>query len=262
MEPSLIDSLPDTGRWYRDRYEIFHKDIDFNGELRLSSLLLMAQETAWNHARLVGIDYRQDAFKDIIWVLSRMRLEILGPQPGWMATMELATSPVGVEKLFALRDFLAVAEGRPFARFTSAWIMIDPVSRRPVRPQSLLDGFEAHFNPSVWGGEKTRKLHEPEGLVWLGTVTPGYADIDAHRHANNVSYAQWCLDTLGQDHYQRYRALDFDINFLSELAWGQAVRVARVEVPAEGAEDAAHGFVVRKESGETAAVVRVGWQGR
>ena len=259
-QAAIIASLPETGRWYADTYTVYHKDIDFKEELRLSALLLMLQETAWNHAREIGVDYRREAFASIIWVLSRMRIEMLGPTPRWMETVKLATSPTGIDRLFALRDFLAMhSDGRPFARVASAWIMIDATTRRPVRPQSLLDESNFHFETTVMP-QGTEKLKQPAELTWEEPFQPGYADIDAHQHVNNVSYAQWCLDVLPQEFFREHSLTSFDINFLAELGWGQTVRIGHSGSVQLGSYP---DFAVQKTSdGENAALVRMGWQRR
>ena len=269
-QAAIIASLPDIGRWYADTYTVYHKDIDFKEELRLSALLLMLQETAWNHAREIGVDYRHEAFASIIWVLSRMRIEMLGPTPRWMETVKLATSPTGIDRLFALRDFLAMhSDGRPFARVASAWIMIDATTRRPVRPQSLLDESNFHFETTVMP-QGTEKLKLHPNLTWEAPFRPGYIDIDAHQHVNNVSYAQWCLDLLPQEFFREHRVANFDINFLAELAWGQAVRVGLTAPDSQSAStgrpasvDCVQDFAIQKMADqETAALVRLGWQRR
>ena len=52
----------DINGWYEDLYQVYHKDIDFRGELRLSALLQILQETAWNHAHVLGLGYSTAAF--------------------------------------------------------------------------------------------------------------------------------------------------------------------------------------------------------
>lgn len=267
-------SGPDLSAWYTDEYVVYHKDIDARSELRLTALLLMLQETAWNHAHCLGIGYDSKGFENLIWVLSRMRIELLGPGPEWMEKVRLATSPTGVDRLFALRDFQAMrADGSTFARVASAWILIDDSTRKPIRPQSLLDGGNFRFYPPVLP-EGTVKLREPE------TPRPGlgrtatWSDIDAHQHVNNVKYAEWCLDGYPQDHWDRYRLVEYDVNFNAEMTWGQDMTTAMaVETrPEDGAANwevaghhlaERHTHVIRETSvGKTATLVRLGWEHR
>lgn len=266
-----LDLIPDVSTWYKDIYGVYHKDIDFNSELRLSALLLMLQETAWNHARVLGLDYHQEAFKTMIWVLSRMRIEIFEKPPIWMEQVHLATSPTGIDRLFALRDFLAMHEnGLPFARIASAWIVIDATTRRPIRPQSLLDENNFHFEPSVMPGG-TCKLSQSPALEWGEAFKPGYTDIDAHQHVNNVSYAQWCFSTIDAEFFKTHRVVSFDINFLAEVNWGQSIRVGRGAVlpiskndmdQSSNSETFIQDFAIKKLEGENAALARIGWQSR
>jgi acyl-ACP thioesterase len=259
--------------WYADEYRVYHKDIDFQGELRLSALLLMLQETAWNHAHVLGLGYSSAAFKDLVWVLSRMRIELLAPGPGWMQGVRLQTSPTGVERLFAMRDFLATdGAGRPFARISSAWILIDSASRRPVRPESVINPENYRIAAPIM---ETRpfKLREPADGVELARHRTAWSDIDAHRHVNNVRYAEWCLDTYQAEDWKRRRLIEYDINFNAEMLWEQelSVSASREAAPAGGLDwtvagrsvDERHTHVIRRLSdGVVAAVVRFGWENR
>ncbi len=214
--------------WYTDRYAIYHKDIDFQGELRLTALLLMLQETAWNHAHSLGISYSDPGFEKIVWVLSRMRIELFGPGPGWMDEVRLVTSPTGIDRLFALRDFVAMNQaGVPFARISSAWIMIDSDSRRPIRPQTLLTSVNFQSAESILPGGTT-KLKEPNSAQVDRRHLVGWSDIDAHQHVNNVRYVEWCLDSYPPDYWREHAMVDFDINFNAETVWGQEIETMRM----------------------------------
>lgn len=252
------------GEWYVDRYRVYHKDIDQDGELRLTALLQMLQETAWNHAHVIGIGYHHPGFENLVWVLSRLRLELVAPGPRWMEDLSLATSPTGVDKLFALRDFVALRpDGVPFARATSAWIMIDAETRRPIRPQGLLTNGNFHFRPGVLP-EGTVKLREPEGGVPAFERTTGWNDIDAHRHVNNVRYAEWCLDSYVETDWLAGRITAYDVNFNAETLWGRRmVGYKACSAPAPGDDLREDTFSIRDlDGGASAAVVRFGWTPR
>jgi acyl-ACP thioesterase len=265
---------PDLTAWYADDYAIYHKDIDARGELRLTALLLMLQETAWNHAFKLGIGYDSKGFENIIWVLSRMRVELLGHGPDWMDTVRLHTSPTGVDKLFAMRDFLALdGRGQAFARASSAWIMIDSVDRRPIRPQSLLDSGNFAFQPPVLPGG-TVKLREPAAVEPTGRRRAAWSDVDAHQHVNNVKYAEWCLDAYPRERWEACRLVEYDVNFNAEMSWGQAADTGYAvdKRPADAGADwyldgkevaERHTHVIREvEGGKPATLVRLGWSPR
>jgi acyl-ACP thioesterase len=270
---------PDLSAWYSDTYEIYHKDIDSRGELRLTALLVMLQETAWNHAHRLGVGYGAAGFENLIWVLSRMRIELIDAGPDWMRQVRLATSPTGVDRLFALRDFVAMhADGRPFARVTSAWILIDSATRKPVRPQSLLDNGNFPFCQTIVP-EGAIKLRDPEELLSGLRRVAAWSDVDAHQHVNNVKYAEWCLDSYAQEHWEGFRLVEYDVNFNAETTWGQEIttgmaveghpRTSTAEQAAEGwtvsghRVEERHTHVVRDAaSGKSAAIIRFGWEPR
>jgi hypothetical protein len=78
--------------------------------------------------------------RGVTWVLSRLRLEnpvaiALGDE------VEIETWPSGMERLFALREFVVRrrADGAEVARASTQWLVLDLATRKPVRPAEVLD---------------------------------------------------------------------------------------------------------------------------
>ena len=56
---------------YEKKYHIGTSDVDMNLELRLSSLFLMMQDVATEHAELLGVGMSETIGKGQFWVITR-----------------------------------------------------------------------------------------------------------------------------------------------------------------------------------------------
>lgn len=256
MTPMLAETKLDLGHWHHDTYRVYHKDIDFRSDFRLSALLTMLQESAWNHARVLGIDYSQAGFQDKHWVMSRLRVRFTAPPPAWMEDTLVATYPSGVNRLFANREFVAYQSGRPpFALASSSWVIINASTRQLCRPEQYLAGFQLVPTPVVLEGGPAR-LKDFAGGDWLADIRPGYQDVDAHRHVNNVRYAEWCLAVLDPDFFATHVLREFEVNFLSEATWNDSLGLYRQS------DGPVQDYSLRKADGTAAAVLRFVWEAR
>ena len=58
--------------------------------------------------------------------------------PGWGEEILVKTWPRGIERLFALRDFLITSrQGEVLGRVTSNWLLVDLTTRRPKRLEEV-----------------------------------------------------------------------------------------------------------------------------
>jgi acyl-CoA thioesterase FadM len=132
------------------------------------------------------------------WVLHRVRIRFLR-RPRWNEAVSLTTWPSGMERLYALRQFhIDSAEGERLVDVASAWIILDAVRRRPVRPEKHLPEDRIHDQELLTmptGKTEAISLEETASLrrhvVWQ-PVRP--SDTDRNRHVNNARYLQWLLD--------------------------------------------------------------------
>jgi len=74
---------------------------------------------------------------NLTWVLSGFFITI-DSYPKWQDTITIQTWPSGLERLFAMRDFIIFdADRKVIGTAKSAWIVIDMALRKPVRPQVI-----------------------------------------------------------------------------------------------------------------------------
>ena len=176
---------------FEKTFEVLSFQIDPFGKLRFSSLGDLMQEVAWKHAD--SRDFGQTLFdKGYMWVLSRMQIKV-HQMPSWGDHIIVKTAGRGINKVFALREFLVEdSDGNIIAESMSAWLLLDVQSKRPQRPNHVLppELFSENVDPGLLPG----KLDLGFDMEKSSELTVMPFDLDMNNHVNNVSYIRWVED--------------------------------------------------------------------
>lgn len=204
---------------YEKQFEVLSFQIDPNGLLRWGALGDLMQEIAWKHAD--SKDFGQNLFNQgFHWVLSRMSIQVR-KLPSWGDVITVKTAGRGINKLFALREFLVEdASGIPLATAMSAWLLLDSTSKRPKRPNDILPS--ELFPPQAEAELLPERLTIPtiryKGPDFL--VLP--SDLDMNNHVNNVSYIRWVEDFCTGTNIQ---FTELEINYMAEARLNETVNI-------------------------------------
>lgn len=209
-------------------------DLNPKGQARLTTLANYFQEMAYHHANQLGFGYEDMNERKIMWVLSRMRIRI-NRYPVWDEKLQVETWHKGMEGLFGLRDFrVKNTDGELLGIASSAWLILDKTSRRPVRPaEGVLSqnlGSDSVFE------EKLDKLRVPDQMEEMDQRRVQFSDLDIVGHVNNVKYMEWCIDSLMSDHSISREIRELEINFMHEARLGDriSIRGQIIETPEPG----------------------------
>jgi acyl-ACP thioesterase len=169
------------------------------------------------------------------WILSRMSVQV-DRRPGYGETVTMRSWPMKWEKLFAVRDFdVRDSLDRPIIRARSCWIIIDMGKRRPVRPQSALEGIPLNegldalsfMPPGLDERMPMRKVAEHRAM---------YNDLDYNGHVNNVSYVRWIENAMDPSLLEKARQSRLDVNYMNEVLPGESVDLWSTGIEASAQE--------------------------
>lgn len=206
---------------YEKKFEVLSFQIDPQGHLRWSALGDLMQEIAWKHAD--SKDFGQNLFdQGYHWVLSRISIQVR-QFPSWGEVVTVKTAGRGINKLFALREFLVEdLAGNILATAMSAWLLLDSNSKRPQRPNEILPA--ELFPPQV--KLLPEKLTPPKSMEKGQTFVVRPSDLDMNNHVNNVSYIRWVEDFCAASGIQ-FSGLE--INYLAEALLNETVAIYMAE---------------------------------
>jgi acyl-ACP thioesterase len=190
-------------------------DVGNTGVLKPQVVFQFFQESAGKHATHLGVGYAALQTQGLIWVLSRVKVEIIA-LPAWGDEVTLVTWPKGVERLFALRDFRLVGRnGEEMVRGTSCWLLVDVERLRPRRIESLNRTFPLNDREHALS-ESLDKIAVPPGLARKYSRRVMTSDLDVNNHVNNTEYVRWIADCVEGDSGTQQLIRTMQINYLEE----------------------------------------------
>jgi medium-chain acyl-[acyl-carrier-protein] hydrolase len=201
---------------YQQIFTIRASEIDQQKRLRIDAFAAQLQEVAWEHANVLNVG-KQFFEENRFWVLSRLQIKV-NRLPTWGEEVILKTWPKGIDKLFALRDFeMKTREGEVLLSATSAWLIMNRTSRRPIRPDEIISRLKPIANVEAIAGTAPKIESAQTTSRHICTRTARASDLDMNGHVNNVAYLRWALD--GAAELSAIEAMSFSkisINYQSE----------------------------------------------
>jgi acyl-ACP thioesterase len=240
---------------WRQAFTAGSYDVDFNQRATLETLARQFQEAAWNHAEALGVGYQRLQEQNRLWVLSRLLMKV-EHYPRWGERVMVETWPRAAKSVFAMRDFeMREPGGSRLVAGTSAWLVLDNVSRKPQRVDKLVSQVK------VWPDRRALE-RDPEKLEACAPpssnidVTVRYSDIDVNGHVNNARYIRWIVDAYPVDFHREYAAQIIELNFLAEAIAGDVLSVLSEPI---GPRERCHS-IVKQPDGIDVCRAKVLWQ--
>jgi medium-chain acyl-[acyl-carrier-protein] hydrolase len=244
----------------RDRFEtsfpVASYEASLNGKLSPYALLNRFQDLAGEHAAFLKVGYEELRNMKLAWILSRIKVQVLS-LPAWGDTVQLATWPKGVDRLFALRDFSLTSErGEALVLATTAWLLVDVEKNRPQRFDVLPIDLQFPGAPHAIR-EIPEKISMPQQLTPVFEKPIWASDIDMNQHVNNAQYAKWIGDCFSEDHHRHRRLTSMHINYLEESLLGDTIEL--LKTPDDDGADEYFIGGMSKTKGSMAFHARVTW---
>jgi len=209
-------------------FHVHSYEVDFNKNVRVENLCRYFQEAAWQHAEQLGAGYQRLHEGKLLWVLSRFLMKI-ERCPKWGEAVRVKTWPRQAPGVFAMRDFeMTDIAGELLAAGTSAWLVLDAMTRKPQRVKKVLSHVVS-FPEKRLLEEDPKKLTPPTSRNLAMSVTVGYSDIDVNGHVNSSRYIGWLMDSYPLKFHQQYRVCRLEINFLAEALVAETLAIHRCQ---------------------------------
>ena len=239
-----------------ETFAVHTYEVDAFQALAAPALAGYLQEVAGLHAADMGCGIEALRERGLTWVLSRQRIEIDLPVAVG-DSLEVATWPAGVDRLFALRDFEVTRKtGERVARASTCWLVMDLAKRRPVRPDRVLSPeYLAPLGQALPPSPAIAAVETPDAER---AFRIRYADIDHNLHVTNTTYLGWALESVSEETWRNWRLSSVEVHFLAECVYGSRV-LSRVRGRPEG--EVLHG-ILREEDGRELARISTRWQRR
>jgi len=227
-------------------------DIDQSDTMTIGATFDLFQEAAINHAEDLGVGREAMTKSGQVWILSRLSV-FMERRPRFGEKVTLRTWPRSSNKLFAIRDYAITGNGAEASsnnsaegaaagavvRGRSAWLIVDLEKRRPLRPQALIETLPPNEGSNALPGANPEGNDPPPSLTVREFSRKQsvlrracYSDIDYNGHVNNTRYIQWIQDVLEPEILETAKQIRLDINYLSEVRYGETIRLYLLPIDA------------------------------
>lgn len=228
-------------------YKIRACETDHLGQLKLSAIFQLMQETAEENAKTLNLNYSKIKDNKEIWVLSRIHAKFYNI-PKWENKIKIKTWPVGVKGIFAVRDYsIETDQGKLIGKVTSSWLIVDAINRRVKRmrefPESTLEPvFE----------QIAQKVKAPKEGELVASREVQKSELDINKHVNNAIYYNWITDSLSLEQYNKYMINELSVNYSAEARLGDTIDIYHYQD-----DDCLYITVKNRTTENTALVARV-----
>ena len=207
---------------YRLDVNVTESDFHEDGTVKLSSLMFFFQEAATHHANEIGIGRQILLEKNIVWILTKMKMRILKDVTvgdGYY----VMTYPRAVKSRFCPRDYyLYNKDGELMVVGSAMWSLMDWTERKVIRATEIDFGGTFREDEAFPEGFEKFRAKEPELVKDYEVVS---TDIDENEHMNNCRYAD--MITMATDITP---VREFVLQFSKETVEGEVISLGRENV--------------------------------
>ncbi|MDR2473525.1 MAG: acyl-[acyl-carrier-protein] thioesterase [Tannerella sp.] len=192
--------------------------LDFRGRVTLPMLGNYLLHAASNHAALRGFGFTDMQQKHVVWVLSRLAIEVERyPEMSEPVTLYTWIDEVGrlfTQRCFELRD----SDDKPLAYARSIWAAIDMETRRPTPLDvEAIGAYQVVRDCPIEKPSKITPLeNDTEGVLYQVK----YSDLDINEHFNSIKYIEHLLDIFPLELFTTNEIHRFEISYLTEGKYG------------------------------------------
>ncbi len=196
---------------YRTNYSLRTSDFDRFRHIRPETVLCLFQDAAGRHAEDMGIGYSVMEKKNLLWVVVRMKIEIL-KDPELFSTVTVRTWPLDPGKFTFEREYtMTDKDGELLVKGAAEWAVIDSAKRRLVPASDIYPEVSGYLSEQCFDEALFRvKIFEHKDKK--AEVIPNFSDIDSNGHVNNARYCRFIMDALNPGKKDALKALQIDFN--------------------------------------------------
>ena len=204
---------------YRTKITLYSSYFDINDRLSPKSILNIFQDVSAVHGEELGVGYKPMLDKNLYWVLSRIKFDII-KMPCVNQTVVVETWPQVKGRIDFDRDMRILSEdGEVLIIATSKWCVIDTVKRMLQRTDNV--NYDGEYCLDKNYEDKCNKIIMPkEEFEEKFIRVVRFNDLDHNLHMNNTNYANLVVNAIENKIFDH-----FEINFISECIENDEIHV-------------------------------------
>lgn len=199
-----------------------------NNKMSLQEILLFTSDTAVEDYYLRGLSWGFLYERGFVIMLARLSLAI-ERLPSANEEILLRTWEEAPQGLQLTRSYhMTTAEGETLLRGHSTWLVVNPETRRIIKP----DLFTIRPVPTYYEsfpGIPCGKITPPDNATLVEERRIGWSEMDGNRHMNNSRYGAYASDCLPEK-WREETPKNIRFNFSKEAVLGEKVQLYCSEI--------------------------------
>ncbi|MFT4568807.1 MAG: medium-chain acyl-[acyl-carrier-protein] hydrolase [Saprospiraceae bacterium] len=234
-------------------FQVRCQEVDVNQQLKMSSLLMLMQETSMENALKLQISIWDDTMGNTSWVLLRKEVSILKPvKLGDM--IRVITYPAGFDRILAYRDFIVYdLNDELIATASSTWTLMNLDTRKIERIPAEIFKVAFDGNPLE---KPASKLFLSKELIHNYTYSIKYGDLDWNGHVNNIVLTKLMIQATPIDILQKRKLENYKIHIKAECLLEESISVSIARVSASEI----HYQIISLKDNRVIALATSNWQ--
>ena len=233
--------------FYTKKQRIGVSMCDATGRLGLSNAFAIFQDTASEHAEVLGVGNKEMQAKGVFWITARTRIHFY-QRPEMMQEVDISSWPAVPGAMRCDRYYRMEANGETLLEGRTEWCVLEVASGKVVPPATMFGPDIEYHEDSALPAPYARYRHNftDDDIAVSHAVRP--SDIDIGRHMNNVAYPRLILDSFPVAELEKLKVTEMEIWFCMPCFEGDRLDVLRRKT------DYGYEFGVRRPDGRYAAL--------
>jgi len=211
---------------YTNNIKVQHYDCDTNNRLKISGVMKYMQQTSGDQLDSLGLPHDKLIREHMVFLLSKMCIKV-HKMPCCAQQLIVGTAAVTTKGARFVREFFVdSAAGERMVSALTLWLLVDPQSRRILRPVRF--PYALPFHPSIIHGAigdlSIPRLAE-KGNAVITKQPVRYSHVDNNSHVNNSVYGDFVCDALPHEELTQRGIDTLVISFQNEARWGHLLEM-------------------------------------
>lgn len=248
--------LCDESEIYVRSARVRYSETGCDGLLKPLKVFDLFQDTAMEHADLMGVSSAQLSARNLTWFVVRHHVQF-SILPRWNQPVTVKTWRYPQRNLYDIRHYeIHDEEARLLVQARSMLVIIDTLRKQPVRLSRALSPMHLVNN----GPQKEDFVDIP------AVANPEFEqlfpirkqDLDFNGHVNNAVFIGWALENLPEVDTQPLLLREIEVTYLSDIMFGQTVK-AQGQVLSNDAGPVILYHIVDNQTARVTTRMRIAW---
>lgn len=243
--------------YFDKEFELRYFEMDQAGKASSITMLTLLQETAADHCLSAGHSLFSLMEENRGWVLLSGIME-MDRYPEYKEKIIIRTWLSKYQTIRGIRENVIYdADYNIIGRGKGLWLFFDIEKRRPTKIPNDFKEKWSFCEETSMDYDISSKIDAITSAEYMQKFQVNLYDTDTNKHANNIRYLQWLIESLPDEIKDNYYLYSIDGRFISEAGYGDMI----VSLTNKGTEENTFVHTIHIEgTDQTCATAKTVWK--